>query len=51
MSLYILNAEMLKYVPGLPPDTRSEDVTQFFEGLGRTVDIRVMTGSSLQYEW
>lgn len=29
---------------GLPPDTRSEDVSKFFDGYGRIVDVRVMTG-------
>ena len=33
--------------PGLPADTRSEDVIKFFEGYGRIVDCRVMTGASL----
>lgn len=31
--------------PGLPADTRSEDVNKFFEGYGRIVDCRVMTGA------
>ncbi|THH06717.1 hypothetical protein EW145_g3895 [Phellinidium pouzarii] len=32
------------YLGKLPPDTRTEDVQQLFDGFGRTVDIRVMTG-------
>jgi len=31
--------------PGLPPDARSDDVAKFFDGFGRIVDCRVMTGS------
>jgi hypothetical protein len=31
---------------GLPPDARSDDVSKFFEGYGRIIDCRVMTGSS-----
>lgn len=30
---------------GLPTDARSEDVNKFFEGYGRIIDCRVMTGS------
>lgn len=30
---------------GLAPDTRSEDVSKFFDGYGRIVDVRVMTGA------
>lgn len=29
---------------GLPHDARTDDVTKFFEGFGRIVDVRVMTG-------
>jgi RNA recognition motif-containing protein len=29
---------------GLPQDARSEDVAKFFDGYGRIVDVRVMTG-------
>ena len=29
----------------LPPDARSEDVSKFFDGYGRIVDCRVMTGA------
>ena len=29
---------------GLPPDARADDVSKFFEGYGRIVDCRVMTG-------
>ncbi|KAI0636668.1 hypothetical protein C8Q77DRAFT_1093968 [Trametes polyzona] len=29
---------------GLPPDARAEDVSKFFDGYGRIVDCRVMTG-------
>ncbi|KAF5387569.1 hypothetical protein D9757_006520 [Collybiopsis confluens] len=32
------------YVGRLPTDARSEDVSKFFEGYGRIVDCRVMTG-------
>ncbi|KAM6500437.1 hypothetical protein JOM56_003451 [Amanita muscaria] len=32
------------YLGRLPPDTRSDDVMKFFEGYGRIVDCRVMTG-------
>jgi RNA recognition motif-containing protein len=32
------------YLGRLPPDSRQEDVTKFFEGEGRIVDCRVMTG-------
>ncbi|KAH7911410.1 hypothetical protein BJ138DRAFT_1113228 [Hygrophoropsis aurantiaca] len=34
------------YLGRLPPDARSEDVAKFFDGYGRIVDCRVMTGSS-----
>jgi|ERR1700691_2390982 RNA recognition motif-containing protein len=34
------------YSTGLPPDARSDDVSKFFEGYGRIIDCRVMTGSS-----
>lgn len=30
---------------GLPPDARAEDVAKIFDGFGRIVDCRVMTGS------
>lgn len=30
---------------GLPTDARSDDVSKFFEGYGRIIDCRVMTGS------
>jgi hypothetical protein len=30
--------------PGLPMDARSDDVAKFFDGYGRIVDVRVMTG-------
>jgi hypothetical protein len=33
----------------LPTDVRSEDVTKFFEGVGRVVDCRVMTGRQLRF--
>lgn len=29
---------------GLPPDARSDEVAKFFDGYGRIVDCRVMTG-------
>jgi len=31
----------------LPPDTRSDDVSKFFDGYGKIIDCRVMTGQSL----
>jgi len=31
-------------ISGLPPDARSEDVAKFFDGYGRIIDCRVMTG-------
>ena len=34
------------YLTGLPADTRSEDVSKLFDGYGRIIDCRVMTGSS-----
>jgi arginine/serine-rich splicing factor 4/5/6 len=34
------------FLAGLPPDARSDDVSKFFEGYGRIIDCRVMTGSS-----
>jgi arginine/serine-rich splicing factor 4/5/6 len=34
------------YLGRLPPDARSDDVSKFFEGYGRIIDCRVMTGSS-----
>ncbi|KAF8077773.1 hypothetical protein FPV67DRAFT_1557232 [Lyophyllum atratum] len=34
------------YLGRLPTDARSEDVNKFFEGYGRIIDCRVMTGSS-----
>ncbi|KAK7040926.1 hypothetical protein VNI00_009522 [Paramarasmius palmivorus] len=34
------------YLGKLPTDVRSEDVTKFFEGVGRVVDCRVMTALS-----
>jgi RNA recognition motif. (a.k.a. RRM, RBD, or RNP domain) len=33
---------------GLPPDVRSEDVAKLFDGYGRIIDCRVMTGSPAQ---
>jgi splicing factor, arginine/serine-rich 4/5/6 len=32
------------YLGRLPADTRSEDINKFFDGYGRIVDCRVMTG-------
>ncbi|KAF7778618.1 hypothetical protein Agabi119p4_2963 [Agaricus bisporus var. burnettii] len=32
------------YLGRLPPDARSEDVQKFFDGFGRIIDCRVMTG-------
>jgi len=32
------------YLGKLPPDTRSEDVSKFFDGYGKIIDCRVMTG-------
>jgi hypothetical protein len=37
----------LWWLPELPPDTRSEDVSKFFDGYGKIIDCRVMTGKSL----
>ncbi|KII88143.1 hypothetical protein PLICRDRAFT_53997 [Plicaturopsis crispa FD-325 SS-3] len=34
------------YLGRLPPDARSDDVSKLFEGYGRIIDCRVMTGSS-----
>ncbi|KAG1891441.1 hypothetical protein F4604DRAFT_1566471 [Suillus subluteus] len=34
------------YLGRLPPDARSDDVAKFFDGYGRIIDCRVMTGSS-----
>jgi hypothetical protein len=33
----------------LPPDTRSDDVSKFFDGHGKIIDCRVMTGQSQSY--
>lgn len=41
-TVYIID---VTYYPGLPTDTRPEDVAKFFEGYGRIIDCRVMTGS------
>jgi hypothetical protein len=40
---------LIVYGIGLPTDARSDDVSKFFEGYGRIIDCRVMTGS-FQYE-
>jgi hypothetical protein len=32
-------------ISGLPTDARSEDVSKFFDGYGRIIDCRVMTGN------
>ncbi|KAA1469383.1 hypothetical protein DENSPDRAFT_601245 [Dentipellis sp. KUC8613] len=32
------------YLGKLPPDTRTDDVSKFFDGYGKIVDCRVMTG-------
>ncbi|KAI0282127.1 hypothetical protein BGY98DRAFT_912633 [Russula aff. rugulosa BPL654] len=32
------------YLGKLPPDTRSDDVSKFFDGYGKIIDCRVMTG-------
>lgn len=32
------------YLGRLPPDTRSEDVSKMFDGYGKIIDCRVMTG-------
>ncbi|KAI0273468.1 hypothetical protein BC834DRAFT_921535 [Gloeopeniophorella convolvens] len=32
------------YLGKLPPDTRSEEISKFFDGYGKIVDCRVMTG-------
>lgn len=36
---------------GLPHDVRQEEVTKFFDGYGRIVDCRVMTGMSMSVVW
>jgi len=33
------------FTSGLPTDARSEDVSKFFDGYGRIIDCRVMTGN------
>lgn len=35
---------MVVIIIELPPDTRSDDVSKFFDGYGKIVDCRVMTG-------
>jgi len=40
----LLSSTYLNDLLGLPTDTRSEDVSKFFDGYGRIVDCRVMTG-------
>ncbi|THH19477.1 hypothetical protein EW146_g1700 [Bondarzewia mesenterica] len=35
------------YLGKLPPDTRTDDVSKFFDGYGKIVDCRVMTGKYL----
>ena len=44
--LYKINFDHRSCCAGLPPDARSEDVAKFFDGYGRIIDCRVMTGSS-----
>jgi hypothetical protein len=34
----------LRRLAELPPDTRSDDVSKFFDGYGKIIDCRVMTG-------
>ena len=36
---------LIEWSSGLPTDARSEDVSKFFDGYGRIIDCRVMTGS------
>jgi hypothetical protein len=47
-SLFCFNLDDILILPslptGLPQDARSEDVAKFFDGYGRIVDVRVMTG-------
>ena len=35
-----------RWLAELPPDTRSDDVSKFFDGYGKIIDCRVMTGQS-----
>lgn len=48
--LHLVNsfiAHCLLCCPELPPDARADDVSKFFDGHGRIVDCRVMTGWSV----
>ena len=36
---------------GLPMDARSDDVAKFFDGYGRIVDVRVMTGKQRMVQY
>lgn len=49
-STYILTQlfvfSSLRWLAELPPDTRSDDVSKFFDGYGKIIDCRVMTGQS-----
>lgn len=42
--LSMMFSQPLSIFAGLPPDVRSEEVSKFFDGYGRIVDCRVMTG-------
>ena len=43
---YLIGYLLFNYCLGLPHDARAEDVSKFFDGYGRIVDCRVMTGPS-----
>lgn len=48
LGLSLLNPSHPRHtITGLPTDARSEDVQKFFDGFGRIIDCRVMTGRSL----
>jgi RNA recognition motif len=44
-------AQSLTCCLGLPHDVRQEEVTKFFDGYGRIVDCRVMTGTLAFVSW
>lgn len=45
-SLILLINTFHSETTGLPTDARTEDVQKFFDGFGRIIDCRVMTGTS-----
>jgi len=45
----LLLSSSLPLLAELPPDTRSDDVSKFFDGYGKIIDCRVMTGQSQSY--